>query len=69
MNARNLGVVFGREFPFCSAIFEFLRWFIVAATLMKSPDPAAEFSDMAGKALTIEWLVENASIIFGAIPD
>jgi Rho-type GTPase-activating protein 1/2 len=31
---------------------------------MRSPDPAAEFSDMAGKALSIEWLVENATTIF-----
>ncbi|KAF5389416.1 hypothetical protein D9757_004336 [Collybiopsis confluens] len=37
MNARNLGVVFGR----------------------------AEFSDMAGKALTIEWLIESAPQVFG----
>ena len=27
---------------------------------MRSPDPSAEFSDMAGKALTVEWLVEHA---------
>jgi hypothetical protein len=31
---------------------------------MRSRNPAAEFSDMAGKALTIEWLVENAPTIF-----
>jgi hypothetical protein len=35
-----------------------------AATLMRSRNPGAEFSDMAGKALTIEWLVENAPTIF-----
>ena len=35
-----------------------------AATLMRSRNPAAEFSDMAGKALTIEWLVQNAPTIF-----
>lgn len=34
------------------------------ATLMRSRDPAAEFSDMAGKALFIEWLVENAPEVF-----
>ena len=34
------------------------------ATLMRSRDPAAEFSDMAGKALTVEWLVEHAPTIF-----
>jgi Rho-type GTPase-activating protein 1/2 len=31
---------------------------------MRSPDASAEFSDMAGKALTVEWLVENAPTIF-----
>jgi len=31
---------------------------------MRSRNPGAEFSDMAGKALTIEWLVENAPTIF-----
>jgi Rho-type GTPase-activating protein 1/2 len=31
---------------------------------MRSRDPSAEFSDMAGKALTIEWLVDNAEIVF-----
>lgn len=39
-----------------------------AATLMRSRNPAAEFSDMAGKALTIEWLVENAPTIFPPLP-
>ncbi|KAH9994024.1 Rho GTPase activation protein [Russula vinacea] len=37
-------------------------------TLMRSRNPAAEFSDMAGKALTIEWLVENAPTIFPPMP-
>jgi Rho-type GTPase-activating protein 1/2 len=31
---------------------------------MRSRDPNAEFSDMAGKALTVEWLVENAPVLF-----
>ena len=39
-----------------------------AATLMRSRNPAAEFSDMAGKALSIEWLVENAPTIFPPLP-
>lgn len=62
MNARNLGVVFGRE----SCFFQLLVTLTnrLAATLMRSPDPGAEFTDMAGKALSIEWLVENASQIF-----
>ncbi|KAG5221342.1 signal transducer [Salix suchowensis] len=34
------------------------------ATLLRSPDPSAEFSDMAGKALFIEWIVENATFVF-----
>jgi hypothetical protein len=37
---------------------------LVTATLMRSRDPSAEFSDMAGKALSIEWLVDNAPLIF-----
>lgn len=31
---------------------------------MRSRDPGAEFSDMAGKAISIEWLVDNAPVIF-----
>jgi hypothetical protein len=31
---------------------------------MRPRNPGAEFADMAGKALTIEWLVENAPKIF-----
>jgi hypothetical protein len=31
---------------------------------MRSRNPGAEFADMAGKALTVEWLVENAPTIF-----
>lgn len=37
---------------------------VFGPTLMRSPNPGAEFSDMAGKALSIEWLVENAPKIF-----
>ena len=65
MHARNLGVVFGREYPEtypsrrCTDDYLFN-----VATLMRSPDPGAEFSDMAGKALCIEWLVENALRVF-----
>jgi hypothetical protein len=32
---------------------------------MRSQDASAEFSDMAGKALTVEWVIENALNIFG----
>ena len=39
------------------------------ATLMRSREPNAEFSDMAGKALTIEWLVDNAPALFDAAPN
>jgi hypothetical protein len=31
---------------------------------MRSRDPGAEFSDMAGKALFIGWLVENAPAVW-----
>ncbi|KAF9461310.1 hypothetical protein BDZ94DRAFT_1264138 [Collybia nuda] len=37
---------------------------VFGPTLMRSQDPSAEFSDMAGKALSIEWLVDNAPFIF-----
>ncbi|KAF5370661.1 hypothetical protein D9758_001839 [Tetrapyrgos nigripes] len=37
---------------------------VFGPTLMRSPIPGAEFSDMAGKALTVEWLVENAPQAF-----
>jgi len=37
---------------------------VFGPTLMRSRDPASEFSDMAGKALTVEWLVDHASSIF-----
>lgn len=37
---------------------------VFGPTLMRSPVPGAEFSDMAGKALSIEWLVENAPNLF-----
>ncbi|EEB87437.1 hypothetical protein MPER_15207 [Moniliophthora perniciosa FA553] len=37
---------------------------VFGPTLMRSRNPGAEFSDMAGKALTIEWLVESAPNVF-----
>jgi len=37
---------------------------VFGPTLMRSRNPGAEFADMAGKAMTIEWLVENAPTIF-----
>jgi len=37
---------------------------VFGPTLMRSRDPAAEFSDMAGKALFVEWLGENAPLVF-----
>ncbi|KII92259.1 hypothetical protein PLICRDRAFT_37049 [Plicaturopsis crispa FD-325 SS-3] len=42
---------------------------VFGPTLMRSRDPSAEFSDMAGKALSVEWFVENAETIFGASQD
>ncbi|KAI0769739.1 RhoGAP-domain-containing protein [Trametes elegans] len=41
---------------------------VFGPTLMRSRDPGAEFSDMAGKALCIEWLVENAPRVFEQLP-
>ncbi|QRV79292.1 Rho-type GTPase-activating protein 4 [Ceratobasidium sp. AG-Ba] len=37
---------------------------VFGPTLMRSADPSREFGDMAGKALTVEWLVENAPTVF-----
>ncbi|TCD61700.1 hypothetical protein EIP91_008029 [Steccherinum ochraceum] len=37
---------------------------VFGPTLMRSRDPNQEFSDMAGKALSVECLVENAPAIF-----
>ncbi|KAJ7703285.1 hypothetical protein B0H17DRAFT_1194482 [Mycena rosella] len=39
---------------------------VFGPTLMRSRDPGAEFSDMAGKALSIEWFIENATRIFSS---
>jgi len=32
---------------------------------MRSVDSTKEFADMAGKALAIEWLIENAATVLG----
>ncbi|KIK67054.1 hypothetical protein GYMLUDRAFT_238398 [Collybiopsis luxurians FD-317 M1] len=37
---------------------------VFGPTLMRSRNPSAEFTDMAGKALTIEWLIESAPQVF-----
>jgi len=37
---------------------------VFGPTLMRSRDPGAEFNDMAGKALCVEWLVDNALKVF-----
>ena len=55
-------MVFGRESPFRFPGTSLKQNMI--ATLMRSRDPSAEFSDMAGKALSVEWLVENAPTVF-----
>jgi hypothetical protein len=34
------------------------------ATLMRSADPGREFGDMAGKALSVQWMVDNAPTVF-----
>lgn len=39
---------------------------VFGPTLMRSRDPSAEFSDMAGKAMSVEWLVDNAPAVFTA---
>lgn len=65
MNGRNLGVVFGRKYLIASLTSCFDASCFIA-TLMRSRDPGAEFSDMAGKALFVEWLVENAPLVFNS---
>ncbi|KAF9452345.1 RhoGAP-domain-containing protein [Macrolepiota fuliginosa MF-IS2] len=37
---------------------------VFGPTLIKSPDPGAEFGDMAQRALFVEWLIENAPQLF-----
>jgi len=39
---------------------------VFGPTLMRSRDVGAEFGDMAGKAQTVEWLVEHAPTIFAS---
>jgi len=62
MNARNLGVVFGREY--CRLLSLHPHLVDYTATLIRSPDPGAEFSDMAQRALFVEWLIEHAPQLF-----
>jgi hypothetical protein len=31
---------------------------------MRSADPGREFGDMAGKALSVQWMVDNAPTVF-----
>ena len=64
MTARNLGVVFGRESCYYVDAVATVAHRRYVATLLRSRDPSAEFSDMAGKALSVEWLVENATLVF-----
>ncbi|WVQ84309.1 hypothetical protein IAT38_006461 [Cryptococcus sp. DSM 104549] len=37
---------------------------VFGPTLMRSADPNREFGDMAGKALSVQWLVDNAPQVF-----
>lgn len=67
MTARNIGVVFGREYT-ASQSRSLVAHACITATLMRSRDPASEFSDMAGKAITVEWLVDHAPAIFAPPP-
>lgn len=63
MTASNLGVVFGRE----SLIFLLVGIAlndIIPATLMRSNDPSMEFGNMGEKSQTVQWLIEQAPVIF-----
>jgi len=66
MTARNLGVVFGRKSQPWFPDGLFVADASIIATLMRSRDPNAEFSDMAGKAISVEWLVDNAPAVFAS---
>lgn len=59
MTSQNLGVVFGREYS-----YRFSGLKLTAATLLRSKDPGREFGDMAGKAMSVQWMVENAQTVF-----
>lgn len=37
---------------------------VFGPTLLRSADPNREFGDMAGKALSVQWMVENAPKVF-----
>jgi Rho-type GTPase-activating protein 1/2 len=39
---------------------------VFGPTLLRLRDPTKEFSDTAGMALSVEWLVEHAPVIFEA---
>jgi Rho-type GTPase-activating protein 1/2 len=64
MNARNLGVVFGRKLSEFIIVPVLSDAIAALATLMRSSDLNREYADMAGKALAIEWLIENAPSVF-----
>lgn len=37
---------------------------VFGPTLLRSKDPGREFGDMAGKALTVQWMVDHAPTVF-----
>ena len=69
MTARNLGVVFGREFFWLPEERGEPYTHPLVATLMRSRLSGAEFSDMAEKSLTVEWFIENAPTAFNPTSD
>lgn len=60
MTSQNIGVVFGRKSHLSFRLGEADS----TATLMRSADPGREFGDMAGKALSVQWMVDNAPTVF-----
>lgn len=66
MTPANLGVVFGRKSldgRFTKGLTDFV---LSAATLLRSPDPSQEFSQLNLKARIVEITVENAPHLFAA---
>ena len=73
MTSANLGVVFGRESPssdsskrLCEAFKTDIESGFCAATVLRSPVAAREWSDMGPKAKIVEILCDHADTIFNA---
>ena len=65
MTSANLGVVFGRASPpLLPALLPLTRPPALAATVLRSPIAAREWSDMGPKAKLVEILCDHAETLF-----